>query len=141
MSKLITSATLLFLIGMLGCKNVRPSELAGTWVMKESSRSLFVEFEADVSRVFPAQGLELSVGDGRIERQGAWQGFGVDAEDGGHGLMLALSRFSGLAGGDAKRADRMNGSVYASKAVVAPLRGAEMPDGRYPRVSLRSTLG
>jgi hypothetical protein len=40
MSRLTASAVLLFLLGMLGCRNVRPSELAGNRVMEDSSRSL-----------------------------------------------------------------------------------------------------
>jgi len=31
---------LLLLFGMLGCKNVQPGELAGTWVMKRTSREV-----------------------------------------------------------------------------------------------------
>lgn len=33
-------ATLFSLLGMLGCKSVQPSNLAGTWVMKDSSRQV-----------------------------------------------------------------------------------------------------
>lgn len=31
---------LLLLFGMLGCKSVQPTELSGTWVMKETSRQV-----------------------------------------------------------------------------------------------------
>lgn len=31
---------LLLLFGMLGCKSVQPNELAGTWVMKDTSRQV-----------------------------------------------------------------------------------------------------
>lgn len=31
---------LLFVLGMLGCRNVQPGDLSGTWVMKDMSRSV-----------------------------------------------------------------------------------------------------
>jgi hypothetical protein len=52
MSRLLSMAILVSLLGMLGCKGVQPSDLAGTWVMKDDAR-----------RVLPA---ELRKASGKI---------------------------------------------------------------------------
>jgi len=40
MLRLLSMAILVSLLEMLGCKGVQPSDLAGTWVIKDSSRQL-----------------------------------------------------------------------------------------------------
>lgn len=52
MSRLLPMTSFLFLLGMLGCKSVQPSDVIGTWVMNAQSRKeLPQEFQKALGKI------------------------------------------------------------------------------------------
>ena len=52
MSRLLPVTIFLFLLGMLGCKRVQPSDVIGTWVMNDQSRKeLPQEFQKALGKI------------------------------------------------------------------------------------------